>query len=110
MNQTTSCPKKGRTPEIAALSESPIARNVVAIRRIAYAFCMTTIPSAHFEISIDGIPRTYQDRADFANEAAANLKRSNPHVKVVMRDMRTDEQTVVPVPAIVFAPVPRQTR
>jgi hypothetical protein len=65
-------------------------------QRIEYALGMTTSSGAQFEISIDGAPRTYRDCADFATEAAGNLKRTNPHSKVAVRDMRADEQTVVP--------------
>jgi hypothetical protein len=34
---------------------------------------------AQFEIRIDGTPRTYRDRKDFAMEAASFLKSQNPH-------------------------------
>jgi hypothetical protein len=34
---------------------------------------------AQFEIRIDGTPRTYRDRKDFAMETARFLKSKNPH-------------------------------
>jgi hypothetical protein len=34
---------------------------------------------AQFEIRIDGTPRTYRDRKDFAMEAARLIKSKNPH-------------------------------
>ena len=34
---------------------------------------------AQFEVSIDGMPRTYRDRKALAIEAAEHLKRKHPH-------------------------------
>jgi hypothetical protein len=34
---------------------------------------------AQFEIRIDGTPRSYRDRKDYAMEAARLLKSKNPH-------------------------------
>jgi hypothetical protein len=34
---------------------------------------------AQFEIRIDGTPRTYRDRKDYAMEAARFIKSKNPH-------------------------------
>jgi hypothetical protein len=34
---------------------------------------------AQFEISIDGVPRTYRDRQDIALQTARLLKSRNPH-------------------------------
>ena len=34
---------------------------------------------AQFEIRIDGTPRTYRDRKDYAMEAARLIKSKNPH-------------------------------
>lgn len=50
---------------------------------------------AKFEISIDGTPRTYRDTAEIAREAAETLKRQIPTSKVVVRDLRTNEQTLI---------------
>ena len=56
---------------------------------------MTTNSGAQFEISLDGVPRTYRDRHDLAVEAAGNLKRDNHRCEVAVRDMRTNEQTII---------------
>ena len=40
---------------------------------------MRVIHSAQFEISIDGVPRTYRDRKDLAFQNAQILKSKNPH-------------------------------
>jgi hypothetical protein len=37
---------------------------------------------AQFEIRIDGTPRTYRDRKDYALEAARIIKSNNPHSMV----------------------------
>jgi hypothetical protein len=37
---------------------------------------------AQFEIRIDGTPRSYRDRKDYAIEAAEFLKARNPHSMV----------------------------
>lgn len=46
-------------------------------------------PSAHFEISIDGKPRSYRDRKSVAIEAAEHLKRKHPNSEVVVKDLRS---------------------
>jgi hypothetical protein len=43
---------------------------------------------AHFEISIDGKPRTYRDTREMADQAAAVLRRQYPNSDVVVRDLR----------------------
>jgi hypothetical protein len=50
---------------------------------------------AQFEISIDGVPRTYRDRQDIALQTARLLKSRNPNGVVKMKDLRTGEETVV---------------
>ena len=50
---------------------------------------------AQFEISIDGTPRTYRDRKDFAMEAAQNLKSRNPNSVVRLKDLKTGEEIVI---------------
>ena len=42
-----------------------------------------------FEISIDGIPRTYRDRKDLALLAAQILKSRNPNSVVKLKDLQT---------------------
>ena len=48
-----------------------------------------------FEISIDGIPRTYRDRKDLALLAAQILKSRNPNSVVKLKDLQTGEEIVV---------------
>jgi hypothetical protein len=43
--------------------------------------------AAHFEISIDGKPRTYRDTKAIADDAAAVLKKQYPNSDVVVRDL-----------------------
>jgi hypothetical protein len=50
---------------------------------------------AQFEISIDGVPRTYRDRQDIALQNARFLKSRNPHSVVKLKDLQTGEETVV---------------
>ena len=50
---------------------------------------------AQFEISIDGVPRTYRDRKDFALLAAQILKSKNPNSVVKLKDLQTGEEIVV---------------
>ena len=60
---------------------------------------MKVNPGAQYEISIDGVPRTYRDRQDIALQTARLLKARNPHSVVKMRDLRAREGTVVAYPA-----------
>src|SRR5882724_3777083 len=48
---------------------------------------------ARFEIVIDGTPRTYRDREDYAREAALFLKAKQPHAKITVRDLQTGTVT-----------------
>ena len=50
---------------------------------------------AQFEISIDGVPRTYWDRKDFALESAQFLKSRNPNSVVKLKDLQTGEEIIV---------------
>ena len=50
---------------------------------------------AQFEIRIDGTPRTYRDRKDYAMEAARLLKSKQPHSMVEVRDLKSGEVTAV---------------
>ena len=59
---------------------------------------MTTLgkaPSAQFEISIDGKPRSYRDRKAVAIEAAEQLKRKHPHSVVAVKDLQSGKATGV---------------
>jgi hypothetical protein len=48
-----------------------------------------------FEISVDGVPRSYRDRQDIALQTARFLKSRNPNGVVKMKYLRTGEETVV---------------
>ena len=50
---------------------------------------------AQFEIRIDGMPRSYRDRKDYAMEAASFLKSRNPHSVVEVKDLKCGEVTAV---------------
>jgi hypothetical protein len=42
---------------------------------------------AQYEISIDGVPRTYRDRKDIALQSAQFLKSRNPNSVVKLKDL-----------------------
>ena len=48
-----------------------------------------------FEISIDGVPRTYRDRKDLALQSAQLLKSRNPNSVVKVKDLHTGEEIVI---------------
>ena len=50
---------------------------------------------AQFEIRIDGTPRTYRDRKDFAMEAARFIKSKHPHSLVEVKDLQSGDVTAV---------------
>jgi hypothetical protein len=50
---------------------------------------------AQFEVSIDGVPRTYRDRKDLALLAAQILKSKNPNSVVKLKDLQTGEEIIV---------------
>jgi hypothetical protein len=50
---------------------------------------------AQYEISVDGVARTYRDKKDIALQSAQFLKSRNPNSVVKMKDLRTGEETVV---------------
>jgi hypothetical protein len=50
---------------------------------------------AQYQISVDGVPRTYRDRQDIALQAARFLKSRNPNSTVTLKDLRTGEEAVV---------------
>jgi hypothetical protein len=50
---------------------------------------------AQFEIGIDGAPRTYRDRKDYAMKAARFLKSKNPHSMVEVKDLQRGDVTAV---------------
>ena len=52
-------------------------------------------PAARFEISIDGIPRTYRDQKDLALLAAQILKSKSPNSVVRLKDLKIGDEIVV---------------
>ena len=50
---------------------------------------------AQFEIRIDGTPRSYPDRKDFAMEAARLIKSNTPHSIVEVKDLQSGDITAV---------------
>ena len=56
---------------------------------------MKTSHGAQFEISVDGVPRTYRDRQDIALQTARFLKSRNLHSVVKLKDLQTGEETIV---------------
>ena len=51
---------------------------------------------ARHEIAIDGTPRTYRDREDYAREAVTFL---NPNAEITVRDLQTGTVTVIKRPS-----------
>ena len=52
------------------------------------------IHSAQFELSVDGVPRSYRDRKDLALQSAQILKSRNPN-SVRLKDLQTGEETAI---------------
>ena len=56
---------------------------------------MRVIHSAQFELSVDGVPRSYRDRKDLALQNAQLLKSRNPNSVVRLKDLKTGKETVI---------------
>jgi hypothetical protein len=56
---------------------------------------MKLVHRAQFEISIDGVPRSYRDRKDLALLGAQFLKSRNPNSVVKLKDLQTGEEITV---------------
>ena len=52
-------------------------------------------PTARFEISIDGVPRSHRDQRDMAIEAAAQLMLKYPNSTVAVKDLQSGEVTAI---------------
>ena len=50
---------------------------------------------AQYEIRIDGSPRSYRDRKDYAMGAARLIKSKNPHSMVEIKDLQSGDVTAV---------------
>jgi hypothetical protein len=55
----------------------------------------TAMTGAQYEIRIDGTPRSYRDRKDYAMEAARLLKSKQPHSMVEVKDLKSGDVTAV---------------
>jgi hypothetical protein len=53
---------------------------------------MKLIHNAQFEISVDGVPRSYRDRKDLALQGAKFLKSRNPNSVIKLKDLQTGER------------------
>jgi hypothetical protein len=60
---------------------------------------MAMMSGARYEIAIDGTPRAYRDRADYAREAATLLKVKQPNAEITVRDTQTGTTTVIKHPS-----------
>ena len=56
---------------------------------------MRVVASAQFEISIDGVPRTYRDRKELALSATQMLKSRNPNSVVKLKDLESGEEIII---------------
>jgi hypothetical protein len=50
-----------------------------------------TFQGARFEISIDGVPRSYRDRREIAVEAAGRLMAKYPQRAVAVKDLQSGQ-------------------
>ena len=50
---------------------------------------------AQYEISIDGVPRSYRDRKELALQGARFLKSRNPNSVIKLKELKTGEEIVV---------------
>ena len=48
---------------------------------------MKSNPGAQYEISIDGVPRSYRDRKDLALQGAQLLKARNPNSVIKLKSL-----------------------
>ena len=56
---------------------------------------MKVIHGAQFELSVDGVPRSYRDRRDIALHSAQLLKSRNPNNVVKVKDLQSGEEIVI---------------
>jgi hypothetical protein len=55
---------------------------------------------AQFEISIDGVPRTYRDQKDLALQSAQFLKSRNPNSVVTLKDLQIGQEIIIAFKAV----------
>ena len=56
---------------------------------------MRVIHSAQFELSVEGVPRSYRNRKDIALQSAQILKFRNPNSVVRLNDLKTGAEIVI---------------
>jgi hypothetical protein len=56
---------------------------------------VSVVRSANFELSVDGVPRSYRDRKDLALQSAQILKSRNPNSVIRLKDLKTGEEMVI---------------
>ena len=56
---------------------------------------VSVVRSANFELSVDGVPRSYRDRKDLALQSALFLKSRTPNSVVKLKDLQTGEEIVI---------------
>jgi hypothetical protein len=72
-----------------------LAREQEGITPAASGTGSTGMTGAQFEISIDGVPRTYRDQKDLALLAAQILKSKNPNSVVRLKDLESGAEIVI---------------
>ena len=55
--------------------------------------------AAQFEISVDGVPRTYRDQKDLALLATQILKSRNTNSVVKLKDLKTGAEIIIALKA-----------
>jgi hypothetical protein len=53
------------------------------------------IHNAQFELSVDGVHRSYRDRKDLALQSARILKSRNPNSVVRLKDLQTGQEIII---------------
>ena len=56
---------------------------------------MSVIRRANFELSVDGVARSYRDGKDLALQSALFLKSRNPNSVVKLKNLQTGEEIVI---------------
>lgn len=56
---------------------------------------VSVLRSANFELSVDGVPRSYRDRKDLALQSALFPKSRNPNSVVRLKDLESGEEVVI---------------